>query len=51
MNSLGLLQTGILTRLEVPQVRKDAFLPFLRRVDRPAKGFKAERQSAYWLLV
>lgn len=44
--SLGLLQTRVLAGLEIAQIRKHSFFPFLGGMYRAAKGFKTKGERA-----
>ena len=45
--AFGFFQRGVGPRLEVAQIREDAFLEFLRVLDRPTKSLEPERQASY----
>ncbi|KAI6755136.1 hypothetical protein HG531_004242 [Fusarium graminearum] len=45
--ALGLLQRSISSRLEVPQVREDTLLEFLRVLDRSAESLESEGQASH----
>lgn len=45
--ALGLLKRCIGSRLQIPQIRKDTLLKFLRVLDRTSERLKSERKTSY----